>query len=135
MPTITQIRDGLATNLATISGLRTSAEIPDNPSPPIAIVQLNRVAYDGAFQGGMTTYDLTVSVVVGRVAEREAGKRLDAFASTSGLQSIKEAIESDRTLSGLVFDLRVIEMQNIGAVLLGEASYLAADFAVTVYAE
>ena len=135
MPTITEIRDGLATNLATISGLRTSAEIPDNPSPPIAIVQLQRVAFDGAFQGGMTTYDLTVSVIVGRVAEREAGRRLDAYSSSSGASSVKKAIESDRTLGGKVFDLRVVEMTNIGAVLLGEATYLAADFAVTVYAE
>ena len=135
MPTISDIRDGLATNLATISGLRTAAEVPDNPSPPIAIVQLQRVAYDGAFKGGMTTYDMLVSVVVGRVAEREAGRRLDAYTSTSGASSIKEAIESDRTLNGLVFDLRVVEMNNIGAVLLGEATYLAADFAVQVYAE
>jgi hypothetical protein len=135
VPTITEIRNGLATNLATISGLRTSAEIPDNPSPPIAVVQLQRVAFDGAFQGGMTTYDLVVSVIVGRVAEREAGRRLDAYSSTSGASSVKKAIESDRTLGGKVFDLRVVEMQNIGAVLLGEATYLAADFAVTVYAE
>jgi len=135
VPTITEIRNGLATNLATISGLRTSAEIPDNPSPPIAVVQLQRVAFDGAFQGGMTTYDLIVSVIVGRVAEREAGRRLDAYSSSSGASSVKKAIESDRTLGGKVFDLRVVEMTNIGAVLLGEATYLAADFAVTVYAE
>jgi len=135
MPAISAIREGIATNLATIPGLRTASEIPDNPSPPIAIVQLQRVAFDGAFAKGMTTYDLIVSVVVGRVAEREAGRRLDAYTSTSGASSVKEAIESDRTLNGLVFDLRVIEMQNIGAVLLGEATYLAADFAVTVYAE
>lgn len=135
MPTISDLRDGIATNLATITGLRTASEIPDNPSPPIAIVQLQRVAFDGSFQGGMTTYEFVVSVVVGRVAEREAQRRLDAYASTSGASSIKEAIESDRTLAGECFDLRVSEMQNIGAVLLGEASYLAADFAVTVYAE
>jgi hypothetical protein len=83
----------------------------------------------------MTTYDLTVSVIVGRVAEREAGRRLDAYSSSSGASSVKKAIESDRTLGGKVFDLRVVEMTNIGAVLLGEATYLAADFAVTVYAE
>jgi hypothetical protein len=136
MPTtITELRDGLATNLATITGLRSSATIPDNPSPPIAIVQLQRVGFDGAFKGGMTTYDFVVSVIVGRVAEREAQRRLDGFASSSGASSVKAAIESDRTLSGECFDLRVSEMQNIGAVLLGEASYLAADFVVTVYAE
>jgi len=43
---ISDIRDGIATNLATISGLRTSADLPDNPSPPIAVVQLNNVQYD-----------------------------------------------------------------------------------------
>ena len=134
MADISALRTGIATNLATITGLRTASEIPDNPSPPIAIVQLSRIAYDGAFAKGMTTYDFIVSVVVGRAAEREAGRRLDAYASSTGASSIKLAIESDRTLNGLAYDLRVSEMQNISAVLLGEASYLAADFAVTVYA-
>jgi hypothetical protein len=135
MADISTIRDGLAANLATITGLRTAAQIPDQPNPPIAIVQLQRVAYDGAFKGGMTTYDFIVSVIVGRVAEREAGKRLDAFASSTGASSIKRAIESNRTLSGVVFDLRVSEMQNIGTVLLSDATYLAADFVVTVFAD
>lgn len=135
MADISAIRDGIATNLATITGLRTAAQIPDQPNPPIAIVQLQRIAYDGAFKGGMTTYDFVVSVIVGRVAEREAGKRLDAFASSTGASSIKRAIESNRTLSGVVFDLRVSEMQNIGTVLLSDATYLAADFVVTVFAD
>lgn len=132
---ITDLRDGIATNLATISGLRTAAELPDNPSPPIAVVQLVSVNYDGAFQQGLTTYNFTVSVIVGRAAEREAQRRLDAYASSSGSSSIKLAIQSDKTLSGNAYDVRVAEMSNIGAVLLGEATYLAADFVVTVYAE
>jgi hypothetical protein len=135
MPTITQIRDGIATNLQTISGLRTSAEVPDNPNPPQAVVQMGNVSYDTAFQGGLTTYSFIVSVIVARVTEGRAQERLDAYASTSGASSVKEAIESDRTLGGVVADVRVVEMTNVGAVLLGEATYIAADFAVTVYAE
>lgn len=135
MPTITQIRDGIATNLQTISGLRTAAEVPDNPNPPQAVVQMGNVSYDTAFQGGLTTYSFIVSVIVARVTEGRAQERLDAYASTSGASSIKEAIESDRTLGGVVADVRVVEMTNVGAVLLGEATYIAADFAVTVYAE
>ena len=135
MPTITQIRDGIATNLQTITGLRTAAEVPDNPNPPQAVVQMGNVSYDTAFQGGLTTYSFIVSVIVARVTENRAQERLDAYASTSGASSVKNAIESDRTLNGLVGDLRVIEMTNVGAVLLGEATYIAADFAVTVYAE
>jgi hypothetical protein len=133
--TITQIRDGLATRLATITGLRVSADIPDNPNPPIAVIGPNTVSYDTSFQGGLTTYTFVVTVIVARVSERQAQTRLDAYASTSGTQSIKEAIEGDRSLGGIVADVRVTEMTNVGAVLLGEANYIAANFAVTVYAE
>ena len=133
--TITQIRDALAARLATITGLRVSAEIPDNPNPPVAVVQINNVSFDTAFQGGLTTYSFIVSVIVSRVAERRAQDRLDAYASTSGTSSVKEAIEGNRTLGGIVADTRVVEMTGVSAVLLGEATYLAANFAVTVYAE
>lgn len=133
--TITEIRDGLQTRLATITGLRTASELPDNPNPPMAIVAPNTVSYDTAFQGGLTTYSFVITVIVSRVAERQAQARLDAYSSTSGTASIKEAIEGDRTLGGKVADVRVTEMSNVGAVLLGEATYIAANFAVTVYAE
>jgi hypothetical protein len=131
---ITDIRAGLATNLATIPGLRASAEIPDNPSPPVAVVVLQSVNFDGSFKQGLTTYNFVVTVIVGRPAEREAQRRLDAYASSTGASSVKLAIQSDKTLGGKAFDVRVTDMNNIGAVLLGEATYLSADFAVTVYA-
>ena len=131
---ITDIRDGIATNLATISGLRTSAELPDQPSPPIAVVQLNNVTYDQAFQGGLVLYNFTITVIVGRVAERVAQQRLNAFAST-GTGGIKAALQSDRTLGGHAFDVKLQEMTNIGAITLGEQQYLAAEFAAIVYAD
>lgn len=131
---IATIRDGLATNLQTITGLRATADITDNPTPPIAIVQLNRVEYDNAFNKGLTIYNFVISVVVGRASERSAQDRLNAFATPSGASSIKLAVQTDRTLGGSAYDVRVSEMQNIGAVLLGGENYLAADFAVQVYA-
>lgn len=135
---ITLIRNGLGANLRTLTGLRVAETIPDSFSPPIAIVSLNSVQYNGAFNTssaqGLTTYNFVVSVIVGKVAERVAQSRLDAFVST-GTSSVKKAIESDRTLGGAAFDCVVSEMTNIGAVLLsGDVSYLAADFTVVVYA-
>ncbi len=130
---ITNIRNGLATNLATISGLRTKADIPDNPSPPIAAVSLNSISYDEAFKQGLALYNFTVTVIVGRVSERTAQSRLNAFAST-GSGGVKNAIESDKTLGGAAFDVRMQELTNIGAITLGEQSYLAAEFSVVVYA-
>lgn len=128
---ITALRNGLATNLATISGLRTSAEIPDNPSPPIAIVSLEGIDYDQAFKQGLTIYSFTVQVIVGRAAEREAQRKLDAYAQTDG---IKVAIESDRSLGGNAYDVRVVNLSTIGSLQLNDQTYLAAEFSVAVYA-
>lgn len=131
---IAAIREGLAKNIATIPGLRVAAEIPDNPSPPIAVIALNNVSYDLDFNRGMTLYNFTVTLIVGRVAERDAQRKLDAFAG-NGERSIKTAVQIDRQLGGAAFDVRLSEMSTLGALNLGEQTYLAADFAVQVYAE
>lgn len=130
---IYDFRQGMGANLATIRGLRVATEVPDNPSPPIAIISLQEVTYDEAFAGGLTQYRFAVSVIVGRAAEREAQRRLDAYIAT-GEGGIKAAIESDKSLGGSAFDVRVESMTNVGAVSLGDANYLACDFNVTVYA-
>lgn len=131
---LTDIRQGIATNLATIAGLRTAAELPDNPSPPIAVVALRSIEYDGSFQKGLAVYTFTVTVIVGRVAEREAQRRLNAYSDNTGASSVKSAIESDKTLGGSAFDVRVVSLDNIGQLQLNDATYLGADFTVTAYA-
>jgi hypothetical protein len=130
---ITAIRTALANNLGTISGLRTAAEIPDLPNPPIAVVSLDSVTYDQAYAKGMTSYNFTITVIVGRSAEREAQRKLDSYIST-GSSSIKNAIESDKTLGGNAYDCRVVSMNSVGSVTISDTTYLAADFTVTVIA-
>jgi hypothetical protein len=130
---ISLIRQALATNLATISGLRTAAEVPDLPNPPIAIVALRSVTYDQAFNKGMVNYNFAVTVIVGRAAEREAQRRLDAYIST-GASSVKSAVESDSTLGGYAYDCRVVSMDSVGSLSISDTTYLAADFTVSVIA-
>lgn len=134
MASIAELRDGIAANLATISGLRTSATIPDNPNPPIAIVQLNRVQYHQDFKRGMTEYNFSVQVVVGKVDERSAQSNLDAYCSSTGNSSIILAVESDRSLGGKAFDAIVTEVSNYGSVTISDIVYLAAEFNVRVLA-
>lgn len=129
---IADIRSGLATNLATIRGLRVSSIIPDQVNPPIAVVNLQTVNYDGAFAGGLVTYNFQVTVIVGRASERDAQRRIDTYI-TPGSGSIKNAIESDTTLGGSAYDVRVENMSNFGSILIADQTYLAADFTVTVY--
>lgn len=134
MALVSELRDGLKANLATITGLRTADTIPDNPSPPIAIVVPQSVSYDDAFNRGMQTYSFTVLVVVHRSSERTAQNALDAFVSSTGSSSIKLAVESDKTLNGKAFDVRVTDVRNYGDITIGEINYLSAEFAVLCYA-
>lgn len=134
MASISELRDGIAANLATISGLRVSATIPDNPNPPIAIVQLTRVQYHQDFKRGMTEYNFSVQIVVGKVDERSAQTNLDAYCSSTGNSSIILAVESDRSLGGKAFDAIVTEISNYGSVTISDINYLAAEFNVRVLA-
>lgn len=131
---IALLRQGIGANIRNnIPGLRVTDTIPDQPNPPQAVVSLNSVNYDQTFQRGMTEYNFVISVLAGRIAERRAQQTLDSYIS-AGSATVKAAVESDRTLGGAAFDVRVSEMSNIGTVNLGEVMYLGADFTVQVYA-
>jgi hypothetical protein len=134
MASISDMREGLAVNLRTITGLRAVATVPDNPTPPIAIIYPQNIEYDESFQRGLQTYTFRVVVVVGRADERSAQNRLDAFVASTGANSIKLAIEKDKTLGGKVFDTRVTAMTNYGSLDISEVTYLSAEFTVILYA-
>ena len=137
MASIASIRAGLATNLATITGLRTNSTgtIPDNVNPPYAIVSPSSIDYHRAFSNALSTYNFTVTVVVGRGDDRTAQRNLDVYCSPTGSSSIRVAIESDRTLGGVVFDTIVTGMRNYGSVTIGETNLLAAEFDIAVQAD
>jgi hypothetical protein len=129
---IATIRAGLGTNLATLSGLRIATSLPEQVNPPQAVISLQSVAYDGALRGGLTTYTFMLTVLAGRMSERTAQSILDGYISP-GAGAIKNAIESDKTLGGSCYDVRVEAMSSVGSLTIGEVNYLAADFTVTVY--
>lgn len=135
MASITDLRAGLATRLATISGLRTTTETPDTINPPVAIINVGTVNYDRTFQQGLDEYNFVVTVIVGRVGIRSAQRLLDSFVSPTGASSVKLAIELDRTLGGKCDSLRVSDMRNYGSLVVGEITYLAAEFNVVVFAQ
>ena len=132
--TLAAIRQGIAANLSTISGLPTSWFVPDNPSPPIAIVVPERVDYDVSFARGSDTFYLNVLIIGGRINERTAQSSLDAFLDSTGTSSVKTAIESDKTLGGAAHSLRVADWSGYGPLAIGDAQYLTVTFRVMVNA-
>lgn len=132
--TLTAIRQGIAANLSTISGLRTSWFVPDNPSPPIAIVVPDRVDYDVSFARGSDTFNINVLLIGGRINERSAQTSLDAFLDSTGSSSVKAAIESDKTLGGAAHSVRVTDWSGYGPLAIGDAQYLTVTIRVMVNA-
>jgi len=134
MPTLSDIRSGLATNLATVDGLRTSAFVPDEPKPPIAVIFPENISFDSAFGRGLDEYTFTIQLIVSKVSDRNAQSSIDAYCNPDGDSSVKQAVESDRTLGGLIQDLRVTEVRDYRAATINENTYLTVTFVVTVYA-
>jgi hypothetical protein len=127
------IRKGMAENLGAVAGLRVYEELPDSPVMPCAVIFLERATYDEAFQRGLTVYEFSVRTIVTRVTERRAQRKLDEFID-NGEKSIKAALESDISLDGSAFDATVTSLSAVGSVTIGDVTYLAATFEVTVHA-
>jgi hypothetical protein len=135
MASISLLRTGLAANAATITGLRTAATIPDNPNPPVAVVVPSSLSFNDAFHSGMNTFTFNVLLLVGKVSERSGQNSLDAYCSSTGSSSMKLALESDKTLGGNAYDVRVTEIRNYGEIAVGDVNYLSAEFIVLCYAD
>lgn len=134
MASIRAMRQAIATNLGSVSGLRTSSLIPEDPKPPVAVVIFDRIEFDTAFGRGLDMYLFKVVVVMGRVNTRGTEETLDGYLSGSGSSALKAAIESDRTLGGEAQDLRVTSGENVRELVVADITYVAADFLLTVYA-
>jgi hypothetical protein len=112
---INDVVDGIATNLATISGLRVYSEWPDSPNPPCAIVMpseefVSPKTLDGGYD---MAYDVIVLVPTASGMERNL-RTLNTYCDTSGSTSVRAAVESDATLGAVVSDLFFVSTTGYG---------------------
>ena len=135
MAGLSAIRQGLADRIATIDGLRARDHIPDNIVPPMAFVNPTQIQYDLDNARGLVQYTFTVSLFASRADSRSAQNTVDEFVSTSGLKSVKAAIEGDRTLGGIVDTCRVTNVTNYVVQDANDTEFLAVDFNVEVYGQ
>ena len=126
------VRDALKVNLQTISRLRIYDTIPDIVTPPCTVVGQLDFTFDIDNARGLDQASVDVYVIVQRLSERTGQDKLDNFLAGSGNKSIKTAIESDRTLGGLVDTLRVISAES-GTYTSGDQSFLSYRYNLTIW--
>jgi len=134
MAELSTIRAAMGTALSEVPNLRVRELIPSLVVPPMAVVQPQQIEYDLNANRGVNRYTFTVTVFVVKADDRSAQLRVDPFVSTSGPQSVKAALEADRTLGGEVDTLRVTNVSNYASQDANDVLYLAVDFEVEVYA-
>jgi len=120
MASLSSIRSGLSTRLATISGLSVYSYVPDSIEPPTAVVR------------GSDSYEIPLYLYVSRVDAELSQDSLDEFLAGSGSSSIKQAIEGDSTLGGVVSSARVVEASNYGVYTINSIDYLGVEFSVEI---
>jgi len=129
---INGVREGLKTNLQNITNLRIYDLIPDVIVPPCAVVGQLDFTFDVDNMRGLDQASVDIFVIVQRLSERSGQEKLDNFLAGSGSGSIKTALESDRTLGGLVDTLRVISAES-GTYTSGEQSFLSYRYNLTIW--
>jgi hypothetical protein len=104
---ISDIREGLARNLAVIADVQVSAYMPLSPTMPAIYVTPASIDYDRSMMRGLDVLTFTLTAMISLGLDKSSQVRLDGLMSPSGGESVKEAIEAERTLGGIVQDVRV----------------------------
>jgi hypothetical protein len=128
---VSSVRDGLKTRLQTISGLRVWDVIPDQVTPPGAVVGQLDFTFDIDNARGLDLANVDIYVIVQRFDARSGQNKLDEYLG-SGAKSIKTAIEGDKTLGGVVNTLRVTRAE-AGTYVQGDTTFLSYRYSLTIW--
>lgn len=132
--TVSQVGDAIKARLATVSGLRTFSYQPEQLNPPFAWPELTQVTYHRSMQLGDVEMQFTINVVVGRYTDRTANELLDEYLSATGAKSIRQALESDRTLGGVVQTVILSSAADVTSLNEADANFLQVQYQMTVHA-
>lgn len=132
MGSVSSVRAGLKTRLATISGLTATAVAPATVNVPAAYIVPGSIDFDQTMGRGSDLLNFSVVLLVAQATTELAQSDLDAYLVGSGAQSVKAAIEGDGTLGGAAQWTRVTRVSVYGLIEHQGVSYLGAKFDVEV---
>jgi hypothetical protein len=130
MATIRELREGLAANLATTSGVQVSPYVLASPTPPSIDVLPARISYYQAMGNAVEMYVFNVQATVTAGIDQGAQMALDEFVDSG---AVRAALESDRTLGGKASSLIVRELTEYGRSVNEGAELFIARWEVEVW--
>lgn len=137
MASVTALRNGIKTRLATISGLTAYARVPKEINVPAAVVRPQpgaAIEFDATMGRGSDDFVFIVTVVITDVIDELGQAELDPYLDGSGAKSIKQVLEVDGTLGGVAHHLHVAGVVDYGEITYAGRPYIGAEFLIRVTA-
>ena len=125
---IRDAKDGLASQLSTITGLK----VLDYPAEsvhefPVAVVLFESRDAMQTLGGSSFTGKIKVVLLVSSAATQQAYDTLDQYIDPLGGNSIEAAVDADTTWGAKVDDGRLVSVDNVGHRKLWGGFYVGAD--------
>jgi hypothetical protein len=130
------ICDALEAKAETVPGINAFSEVPDS-LPTIGFyvgeidVELNTTMRGkrtpGGPRRGSDQANITCRILVARMDDKQALRKLRAFMGGQGATSIVDALELDRTLNGTVDDSRCVSMRGNRLFDVGATKYYGVE--------
>jgi len=75
-----------------------------------------------------------VQLVAGRMADQQTQRQIDAWLSLDNPQSVRQAIEADRSLGGACQTCLVTDAEALATFQIGDSEYIGVTINVTIWA-
>ena len=138
MALLSDVRTALAAAVDNVPGLRASADVPGQVSPPMAVIAAARgsfITYSETFEQNVADFLLEIILLVSYADDRAGQLLLDGYLAPTGANSVRAAVAVDPTLGKVVDWAVVTEAQDYGLITWGTETYLGARLLVTAGTE
>jgi hypothetical protein len=128
---LVDVRAGLAVAAAAVPGLNATPHAPARVEAPAFYPGETDVDYDRTFGSGVDEMLATCYLLVSSADDQDGQAVLDRFLGR-GPESVKAALEADRTLGGVCMDLRVRGVRAYRTYRSGDDHFYGAQLQVYV---
>ena len=134
---LAELRQALATNLASIETVQVSPYILSNPTPPTLQLLAGPTNYDLAMSRGLDEVTIIIQGFDSFADPESAQRTLDKMMAATGSMSVKTAAESDKTLGGYAITngLEVTDCSGVSLAQIGGFDVLLAEWTCLIRVE
>jgi len=133
---IETIGTGLKARLQTISGLTAFApnELPESINQfPTALILQDATQYDAAFSSADFDTRFRIIILFSKADQPTTLDKIIPYTEPTGTESVRAAINGDKTLGGAADSLIVQTNSGMGTTQWGKYTYISTEFEVLVY--